>query len=60
VLVFVVFELFVEYLNFIFYTIMAANVDWAIPAEEQEKLITKVDSIDLSKIDPIPEGSNEN
>jgi hypothetical protein len=32
----------VEYLNFIFYTIMAANVDWAISAEEQEKLITKV------------------
>jgi ATP-dependent RNA helicase DDX19/DBP5 len=59
VLVFVVFELFVEYLNFIFYTIMAANVDCAVSIEEQEKLITKVDSIDLSKIDPIPEGSSK-
>jgi hypothetical protein len=37
VLVFV----FVEYLNIVYYN-MAGNVDWAISAEEQEKLITKV------------------
>ncbi|PSN33637.1 DEAD-box helicase Dbp80 [Blattella germanica] len=36
---------------------MASNVDWASSAEEQEKLIRKVDNISLSKSDPVPNGS---
>jgi hypothetical protein len=34
--------LFVDHFSGVFYLLMAACVDWASSAEEQEKLITKV------------------
>jgi hypothetical protein len=39
--------LFVDHFSGVFYFLMAANVDWASSAEEQEKLITKVLGVTL-------------